>query len=406
MEVGSTERSRREREANASARIEQKDRRRGVTPTSQSYDVAIVGAGICGLAHALAAARRGKRVVVVDRDAQANGASIRNFGFVTVTGQQAGTCWRRAKRSLDVWVEIADAAKIPIVQRGMLMIARRPEARAVVEAFLETEMGAECRLVEPRELTDYGSGLRADEFAGALYSPHEARVESREAIPQFAAWLGDRFQVTFLRETAVHAASPPKLETSRGPIEAEAIIVCPGDDFTTLHADRLAQYGLTRCKLHMMRLRPERLDERLPPVMSDLGMIRYLGYAELPAARALRVKLEAEQRAHIDAGVHLIAVRSADGTVVVGDSHHYAATPDPFAPVEVDNLILDEFAHVFAEARPQVVERWIGTYASAPDRLMLDDAPCDGLRIVLITSGTGASTSFAIAEEVVAELFG
>src|ERR1700722_20075888 len=405
MEVGSTERSRREREANASARIELKSAVRGVTPTVQSYDVAIVGAGICGLAHALAAARRGKRVVVVDRDAQANGASIRNFGFITVTGQQEGKCWRRAKRSVEVWLEIADAAKIPIVQRGLLTIARRPEARAVIEAFLQTDMGAECRLIESRELTNHGSGLRADEFAGALYSPHEARVESREAIPQLAAWLSERFQVTFLRETVVHAASPPKLETSRGPIEAEAVIVCPGDDFSTLHAERLAQYGLTRCKLHMLRLRPQRFDERLPPIMSDLGMIRYLGYAELSAAQPLRVRLKAEQREHIDAGVHLIAVRSADGTLVVGDCHHYAATPDPFAPAEVDDLILDEYSHVFTGARPQVVERWTGTYASASDRLMLVDAPCEGLRIVLITSGTGASTSFAIAEEVVAELF-
>ena len=52
------------------------------------FDLAIVGAGICGLAHALAATRRGLRVAVIERDAQANGASIRNFGFVTVTGQQ------------------------------------------------------------------------------------------------------------------------------------------------------------------------------------------------------------------------------------------------------------------------------------------------------------------------------
>ncbi len=252
---------------------------RGVTPTSRSYDVAVVGAGVCGLAHALAAARRGKRVVVIDRNAQANGASIRNFGFITVTGQQVGTCWRRAKRSVEVWLEIADAAKIPIVQRGLLMIARRAEARAVIEAFLETDMGAECRLIEPRELNHHGSGLRADEFAGALFSPHEARVESREAIPQLAAWLGERFQVAFLRETAVHAASPPRLETSRRTIEAETVIICPGDDFATLHAGRLAQYGLTRCKLHMLRVRPQNFDERLPPVMSDLGMIRYLGYA-------------------------------------------------------------------------------------------------------------------------------
>ena len=56
--------------------------------------------------------------------------------------------------------------------------------------------------------------------------------------------------------------------------------------------------------------------------------------------------------------------------------------------------------------RLRITERWTGTYASAKDRLMLMDAPSDALRIELITSGTGASTSFAIAEEVVAGLFG
>src|SRR5260370_3454221 len=129
-----------------------------------TYDVAIVGAGICGLAHALAAARRGKRVVVVDRDLQANGASIRNFGFITITGQQAGDCWRRARRSRDVWAEVAEAARIPVLQRGLLMIARRSEARAVLEEFLATDMGAECRFVDPSDIEPYGTGLRADSF--------------------------------------------------------------------------------------------------------------------------------------------------------------------------------------------------------------------------------------------------
>ena len=276
----------------------------------------------------------------------------------------------------------------------------------MIEAFLQTDMGRECRLVEPRDLPIYGDGLRAGEFSGGLYSPYELRVESREAIPRLAAYLSERFGVTFLRETVVHSAAPPRLETSRGAVEAEAVIACPGDDFHTLHPDRIAAYGLTRCKLHMMRLAPERFDERLPAVMSDLGMIRYLGYSELPAAKALRKRLQAEQGGHIANGVHLIVVRSADNSLVVGDSHHYAATPDPFAPTQVDDLILDEYARVFAGPLPQVVERWTGTYASARDRLMLVDKPADALRIVLITSGTGASTSFAIAEEVVADLFG
>jgi FAD dependent oxidoreductase TIGR03364 len=377
-----------------------------MTNPKAPFDVAVVGAGICGLAHALAAARRGKRVVVIDRDGQANGASIRNFGFITVTGQQRGECWRRARRSRDIWLEIAGEAKMPVLQRGLLMIARRPEARAVLEEFLRDEMGAECKLIEPGGIEDYGRGLRAREFAAGLYSPHELRVESREAIPRLAAYLSERFDVTFLRETVVYSAAPPRLETSRGIVEAETVIVCPGDDFHTLHQERIAAYGLTRCKLHMMRLRPQSFDDKLPAIMSDLGMIRYLGYSELASVGALRQRLQAEQEEHIANGVHLIVVRSADGSLVVGDSHHYAATPDPFAPAHVDDLILDEFARVFTGPAPRVVERWTGTYASARDRLMLVDKPSEALRIVLITSGTGASTSFAIAEEVVADLFG
>src|SRR5271166_3245686 len=132
-----------------------------VPSSPRSFEVAIVGAGICGLAHALAAARRGKRVVVVDRDQQANGASIRNFGFITVTGQQAGECWRRARRSRDVWAEVAEAAGIPVLQRGLLMIARRLEARAVLEQFLASDMGEECRFVEPADIEAHGRGLRS-----------------------------------------------------------------------------------------------------------------------------------------------------------------------------------------------------------------------------------------------------
>jgi len=140
-------------------------------------------------------------------------------------------------------------------------------------------------------------------------------------------------------------------------------------------------------------------------VMSDLGLVRYLGYAELPEAAVLKQQLLAEQGQHLAHGIHLIAVQSADGSLVVGDSHHYGETVDPFAPSVVDDLILDEFDAVLDMPDRVVSERWTGTYASASDRLMLLDRPSDSVRVVIITSGTGASTSFAIGEEVIADLF-
>ena len=97
----------------------------------RKFDLAVIGAGIVGLAHAYAAAQLGKRVIVIDRDTRANGASIRNFGFITVSGQERGVSWRRAMRSRDVWAEVAPQAGIEIVQRGFLMVARRPEASKV-----------------------------------------------------------------------------------------------------------------------------------------------------------------------------------------------------------------------------------------------------------------------------------
>ena len=140
--------------------------------------------------------------------------------------------------------------------------------------------------------------------------------------------------------------------------------------------------------------------------MSDLGLVRYLGYAELPEAAALKRRLEAEQATALEHGVHLIAVRSSDGSLVVGDSHHYGAAADPFAPAFVDDIIMDEFDAVLDLPRRRILERWVGYYASAPDRLMFCDRPRDDVRIVVVTSGTGASTSFGIAEEVVGEMFG
>lgn len=366
------------------------------------YDLAVVGAGIIGLATALAAARRGLRIVVIDRDAQANGASIRNFGLVVVSGQTPGPSRRRAERTREVWLEVAEAAGIDILHRGKRVVAQRPEAMEVLEAFAATEGGAACRLLTAAELARDIPSLRAAAVVGGLHSPRELRVESREAVPRLAGFLAERYGVEFRRGVATTGIAPPVVATSHGPVNAARIVVCPGDDLTTLFPKSIAQYGVERCKLHMLRLASpgHRLDAAL---VSDLSLLRYGGYAAMPEAAALKARLQEDRAETLANGVHLIVVQSADGSLVVGDSHHYGATPDPFAAATVDQLILDEFATLFGKT-PPVLARWTGTYSSSANEAFID-APHDDVRLVMVTSGTGASTCFAIGEETVSQLF-
>jgi FAD dependent oxidoreductase TIGR03364 len=372
---------------------------------ASGFDVAVVGAGIVGLAHALAAAKVGKRVVVIDRDPRANGASIRNFGFITVTGQERGESWGLARRTRDVWAAVAPEAGIAVEQRGLIVTVRRPEATLVAEAFLDTEMGEGCHWLDAGQLRARHGEIAAPEALGALVSGHELRVESRTALPKLAAWLQLAHGVAFMTDTAVHSVAPPKIETSRGPVACETAIVCPGDDFVSLFPERIAAYTPRKCRLSMLRLASPGF--RLPaPVMSDLSLTRYAGYAALPQAEPLRQRLAVEQAAHLANGVHLIVVQSEDGSLVVGDSHHYGDLPPPFAPVEAEACILDEFERATGLAPPPVVERWVGTYASCADRNYFIDAPADDVRLVMVTSGTGASTGFGIAERTLADLFG
>src|SRR5215469_2295765 len=74
-----------------------------------SADLVVVGAGIVGLAHAIEAQARGLSVAVIERDACAVGASVRNFGHVgtTVHAGQAGTY---AEAARDRWLSLAPKA--------------------------------------------------------------------------------------------------------------------------------------------------------------------------------------------------------------------------------------------------------------------------------------------------------
>ncbi len=370
-------------------------------PTAQAADLLVVGAGIVGLAHALMAARRGWRVVVVERDHRCVGASIRNFGFITVTGQPAGDTWRRARISRDIWLAVAAEAGITIEHRGLWLLTQRPQAAAVLQAFMATEMAAGTELLSAQAAAARAPALRTEGAAAALYSPHELRVESRTAIPRLAAWLAEHHGVQFIWGETVLDVQAPQVTTASRVLHAQRVVVCPGTELNGVGRAALLRHGLQLTRLQMLRVQPAS-PLRLPAaVMSDLSLVRYGGYAALPQAQALLQQLQHEEAESLAAGIHLIAVQSADGSLVVGDSHHPHASPEPFASAAVDDLILQHLHRALKLPACTVVERWTGVYPTGAAADCIIEAPDPATRVVVVSSGTGASTAFAIAQEVI-----
>lgn len=362
--------------------------------------VAVVGAGIVGLAHAYAAARRGAQVRVFERDSRACGASVRNFGLGLVLGQPSGELFELALRSRALWLELLPAMGLWHKAAGSLTVARDAPQLDVLRAFHQ-----HCG-------TQYATALRsADDLAaiglpgmGALYSPHEIALDSRQVLPTLARYLHEQHGVQFHFDTLVHAIDLPGVHTSSGCFEADQAVVCSGHDFQTLYPAQFAPLGLRRCALQMLRLRDPglRLGPALLTGLSTLHYPSFTGNAALaPALAALRDHVRQEAPAVLRHGVHLIVQQLESGELIVGDSHDYEASPAPYCQEAIDTLLLGLAGALLG--RPlRVLERWQGIYASGP-------RPYEILQInedvfaVAITSGVGMSIALALAERTLQE---
>src|SRR5262245_51751837 len=121
---------------------------------SSSFDDAVVGAGIIGLAHAYHLARAGRRVAVFERSPRAQGASVRNFGMLWPIGQPPGAMLQLALRSRALWLEMLRDAGLWHDRVGSLHLAYHDDEAAVLREFAGTsvEEGYDVALLTPSQL--------------------------------------------------------------------------------------------------------------------------------------------------------------------------------------------------------------------------------------------------------------
>lgn len=358
----------------------------------------VAGAGILGLAHAYALARRGHSVVVFERSPQAAGASVRNFGMIWPIGQPAGPLHDMALRSRELWVELLDAARLPYFPTGSLHVVYRHDEAAVAREFCDVapKLGYPCEWRNAADVLARSPAVRPDGLLGGIWSPTEITVDPRAALAQLPVFLAARYGVRFHWSTAVR---PVDLAS------AGAAIVCAGHDFETLYPEVFRESGVTRCKLQMMRTRPQPEGWHLGPALAaGLTLRFYESFQVCGTLPALRQRIAAETPEYDRWGIHVLVSQSAANELTVGDSHEYGLAVDPFDRTGIDELIL-RYARGFLRAPNfEIAQRWHGVYAKHPEKPYLSLSPASHVRVVTAAGGAGMTLSFGLAEKTVEEM--
>ena len=370
------------------------------------YDVAVVGAGVFGLAHAYHFAKSGMKVGVFERNPRANGASVRNFGMLWPIGQKPGETHGIALRSREIWLQILRESGLWHETRGSLHLAYREDELETLREFISSApaRGFEVSLLSPVQIASISAGARLEGLLGGMFSASEVCIDPREAITHLPDFLAKTYGVEFHFGTVATRYDSPTLTAGGGDYRASRLFVCAGDDFETLYPEVFEKSGITRCKLQMMRTEPQPDAWRMGPMLAaGLTLRHYSSFADCPSLPALKKRVALENPKYDQYGIHVMASQNGRGEIVIGDSHEYGKMVSPFNSEEIDLLILD-YLQTFLEApNLKIASRWHGVYAKHPDLNWLVADPSPNVRVVASAGGTGMTLSFGLAERTVTD---
>ncbi|MFC5906602.1 TIGR03364 family FAD-dependent oxidoreductase [Streptacidiphilus monticola] len=367
--------------------------------------VIVVGAGALGTMHAWHAVRRGHEVVHLEREPEARGASVRNFGLVWVGGRSVGPDLDTALRARQLWGEIA--AEVPGLgfrASGSLTVVRTEAEWAVAAEAVARPDAA----VRGWELLDEAGTRKANPLLrgpllGALWSPHDAQVDPRGAQRALQAHLTASGRYTLLTGREVReVVGENAVRDDHGEAHVgDVVFLCTGAWLGGLVRELAPRLPVRRVRLQMMQTDP--IGEHLPTSVADGDSFRYYPAYQGPALDALN----AAQPQHETASAHrmqLLLVQRGDGSLTIGDTHEY---DQPFAFDTVD----EPYAYLQALVeellgRPVTVRRrWAGVYAQCldPGAVLHRERVREGVWLVTGPGGRGMTGSPAMAEKTIEE---
>jgi len=375
--------------------------------TNQHANVAVVGAGIVGLAHAYLAAKKGRSVVVFERSPKILGASVRGFGLISPISQSPGAAYQMAMASREIWMELLQSARLPYQPTGSLHLAYHDDEFDVIREFadLGPSFGYVCQRLDPRGVASRTQAALTAGLLGALWSPSEVAVDPRWLLRKIPEFLAERYGVKFRFGTAVHSISLPNIDAGSETWSADTAIVCAGDDFETLYPEAFTGSGISRCKLQMMRTAPQPGGWRLGPSLAGGLTLRFSpSFAICSTLPILKERIARELPEYDQWGIQVMVTQTSDGELTMGYSHEDGLAPDVFDKTLIDNLVIRYLRNFLQAPNLDVTDHWHAIHARHPEQPYLVSQPAQNVRVVTALGGNDMTLAFGLARQVLAEM--
>ncbi|HZX06709.1 TIGR03364 family FAD-dependent oxidoreductase [Kribbella sp.] len=354
--------------------------------------VVVVGGGVLGTFHAWEAVRRGYDVLQLERELEARGASVRNFGLVWVSGRADGAEVELAQRARDLWAQVPG---VGLRAAGSLTVCRTDAELAVAkEAAARPDAAARGFQVLDAEQTRGRNPALKGELQGSLWCARDVIVEPREVLPALRAELQKSGRYRFLGGREVRNVRTGEVVDDHGDVHAgDLVFLCTGAWHGGLIRELTDDLPVRRVRLQMMQTAP--LEDTLTTAVADGDSFRYYPAFNGPAVGELppQTPVAEEHR------MQLLMVQRTHGGLTIGDTHEYDepfgfdVQSDPYAYLQqvVESILGREL--------PAITRRWAGVYSQATsDEVVVRREVAAGVQLVTGPGGRGMTMSPAIAE--------
>ncbi|MFP5237625.1 MAG: NAD(P)/FAD-dependent oxidoreductase [Acidobacteriota bacterium] len=351
--------------------------------TAASFDVAIAGGGIVGCACALACAREGFRVALVERDALGSGATAAGMGHLVVMDDSEAQ-FALTHSSRELWRELKLSATAEYVQTGTLWIAADGEEMdgAAAKHAWYAERGVRSQLLTSGQLAEAEPNL-APGMAGALLVPEDGVVYPPVAALELAR-RAEQLGAQLLMGRSVQAMGAGRMLL---------------EDGTELRAERLVNALGANANLLAPELPVRKRKGHL--VITD----RYPGYV-----RHQLVELGYLKSAHSSSGdsVAFNVQPRPTGQLLIGSSRQYGAEDTGVDREIVGAMLRRADVYMPGLSRLHAIRVWTGFRAATPDKLPLI-GPVQGDQTLWLATGhegLGITTALGTAELIAADFCG